>query len=224
MATNDLAQFFAAPFGWGAWVILALVAVQWVWKRLGAGGDGYASKKGELLATKEDLDNAVKQLTALEGVRIDAAHKDWVAREWKAVRIRNLEVMSDRAFQHYVFTHQVARYHFLGESERERMAGFDPFDYGTIIRLMAIQKLYYPEIRQEVQRFAQACKALQEASQEFFNTADSEHDAESRRQQLANGWMQMDFDAQFAHEAITDALAALAKELFSSQPDSGAQR
>lgn len=146
MDARELAELLAAPFGLGAGAVVAVYVAQWVLNRLAAGGDGYARKKGENLATKEDLADAIKQLNALETARAGVAHEDWSAREWKAARARKLEELILAMHAYHLWVHAM-------RERATRSLAIDAWEGSHEPKIWAIQQVYFPELRELVSTF-----------------------------------------------------------------------
>lgn len=115
-----------------------------------AGGEAYAKRKGENLATKEDfnvlLDQIKKTTQATEEIRFELGHRDWSSREWKAARARKLEEM-------LLLIEDVSRWHDelwkitisgnFGGPERA-----DPSEH-----VLVIQTMYFPELEPDVRNY-----------------------------------------------------------------------
>ncbi|WP_123647319.1 hypothetical protein [Lysobacter enzymogenes] len=160
MDLKAVVELLAAPFGLGAGAVIAVLVGQWVLKRLAVGGDAYASKKGENLATKEDFDQLLEQLkrntAATESIRTELAHQEWTAREWKAARARKLEEFLAAADACYVWL-QMVRQTILRNEDPELWDG-DPAP-----KARAIQLIYFPELEQLFRAFSERNGVAQSA-------------------------------------------------------------
>ncbi|KRB08930.1 hypothetical protein [Lysobacter sp. Root690] len=134
-------------------LVTALVWV--VFGVLRAGAAAYAGKKGENLATKEDLANAVRQMKEFEEARTSVAHRDWIAREWKGVRARNLEPLLAALHESYDYIQAVVLFYFHEVGERV------PNDFrAPRVRVLTLQQLYYPELSEQVNKYLDRCDDL----------------------------------------------------------------
>ncbi|WP_057921219.1 hypothetical protein [Lysobacter capsici] len=161
MGANEVVELLAAPFSMGAGAVIAVYVAQWVLSRLAAGGDGYTRKKGENLATKEDLADAVKQLKEFESARTEVAHNDWIAREWKTVRARNLEVFAARLQENYEQAQAFCT---------SCMSGVVPqraSNSGAEVALQSLQRLYYPELEASVAVLLDKCARVKACSSRY---------------------------------------------------------
>jgi hypothetical protein len=160
MDLGGLLKLLAAPFGLGAGAVFAVIAAQWVIKRLGAAGDGYASRKGENLATKEDLKDFIDQLRAIETTKAGIAHEDWTAREWRAARMKNLESFVTSAVT------ALSTYTQLMHDWRSGIQGND--DPSPVIKARTLQMLFYPEFEQALDGFLGPCIESRQAAKDFY--------------------------------------------------------
>ncbi|SDY33597.1 hypothetical protein SAMN04487939_101895 [Lysobacter sp. yr284] len=209
MELKDVVALLAAPFGLGAGAVVAVIALQWVLKRIAAGGDAYARKKGENLATKEDLVEAVRQLKRFEETRAAVAHDDWIAREWKAARIRNLETFEAGLQQSYEDAQTAVHATLTGSQEDLTHLGT-----GVSIRLRTLQKLYYPELGASLEAFQLAVEALpgMAIACYFWSRQKPENEQLIAKEFDALGQKQQELEA--AREQCSEALAGVARDLF----------
>lgn len=155
-----LVKLLGTSFSATAGAVFAVIVAQWVIKRLGAAGDGYASRKGENLATKEDLKDFIDQLRAIETAKAGIAHDDWTAREWRAGRMKNLEPFMSCAVT------ALASYTQLMHDWRSGAEGND--DATPVIKARTLQLLFYPELEQALDGFLGACTEGRMAAKRFY--------------------------------------------------------
>ncbi len=216
MGVKELVELLAAPFGLGAGAVIAVYLAQWVLSRLAAGGDGYTRKKGENLATKEDLADAVKQLKEFESARTEVAHNDWIAREWKGVRARNLEPFLAALHESYDYIQAVVLFYFHGVGERV------PNDFrAPRVRVLTLQQLYYPELSEQISKYLDRCDDLRVLAINYWYTQQSPdvlRSAERAEHYLAR-FDVTDAELDVALEATSQAIAAVGMRVFNAVPD-----
>lgn len=165
MEVNAFKEWLANPLSLFSVTALVVWAVWAVLRAYGAGAATYVSKKSEHLATKEDFDQLMAQLKAnteaTEAIKAAVGQKDWIEREWKAVRIKNLELFMTSAFETLMeFRKQIDGYEELTPATAD--------DGSSILRLRTLQKLYYPELDSSVNGFVLACYTARSEASTFY--------------------------------------------------------
>ncbi|UOF16609.1 hypothetical protein IEQ11_08180 [Lysobacter capsici] len=219
MDTDEFLKLLGQPFGLGAGAVVAVYVVQWVLRRLGAGGDAYAAKKGQNLATKEDLADAVKQLKEFEETRAAVAHEDWVAREWKAVRARHLEAFEGGLQESYDYAQDLMQAAIFTAKE-----GLARNDGGVAIRLRTLQKLYYPELAETLTKFQGIAERLRILGAQYEFLRRQEPPPLDRIEKVLSTIEIGDADLRVALEECSSALAEVAKIVFNVTRGDARQR
>ncbi|HEU0219673.1 MAG TPA: hypothetical protein VFQ98_02560 [Gallionella sp.] len=115
----------------------------------------YFGTKGANLATREDFNALLAQLSAstrlVESVKSEIARTDWVAREWATLRIKKIEELM-------TILHECEAY--LDAQRNSLLSGnvylpTPPFDHA-----IAISELYLPELCDTVNRFILSCRRV----------------------------------------------------------------
>jgi hypothetical protein len=160
---NETIQQIAAevvhrlPYGDRPWLFLLVNAVVMaVVGILATLGTSYFRTRAQNLATKHDFDELKKQLEAntdlVENIRSEVSQRDWAQREWTNLRRVKLEVLLEKMHECEMYINRSQHYALEG-----RVA---PPERDCISELSAIAVLYFPELKNEADRFNLACRTL----------------------------------------------------------------
>ncbi|KRB08929.1 hypothetical protein [Lysobacter sp. Root690] len=145
-----------------------------------AAGEGYAKRKGENLATKEDFDELLDQLRkntkATEQIRTEIAHQDWAAREWKALRAKKLEELLIELNSISDHLEQYRNHVMTGAALTSESDAFAKFT--------TLQAMYFPELQLLCSGFLVAARAAKINLQNYALKKLRINDPEGRVQHM----------------------------------------
>ncbi|MET4728016.1 hypothetical protein ABIE09_001823 [Lysobacter enzymogenes] len=134
-------------------------------RRLHGSWRGIRQRKGENLATKEDFDQLRDQLRknteTTEQIKSAIGREDWLDREWRTIRARNLEQIASNSQKTLILVYQAA------VAWRSGQVANDP-DPSAAIALQTHQSLYFPELSLEVSAFLSSLHDLRDDAFEFY--------------------------------------------------------
>lgn len=124
----------------------------------------YAAKKGEQIATSEDFKELLAQVRentrVTEEVRTELAHEDWTEREWKGIRIKNLEQFMSYALE-AMAVHVEYIYDLRQGNEKQRL------NTSASLNARTLQNLFYPEVGPALDTFMDALVNGKTRAREF---------------------------------------------------------
>jgi hypothetical protein len=150
---QQIAAQVVAQLPLGLLTILNLFIVALV-SALTALGVSYFRTRGQNLATKHDFDELQKQLSTntklVETIKSEVGQRDWAQREWTNLRRVKLEALMEKM-------HECDAY-----LERRRASAMDGQvatpERDCINELDALAALYFPTLKNEVDRFTFLCR------------------------------------------------------------------
>jgi len=130
-------------------VIAALVAA------LTALGVSYFRTRGQNLATKHDFDELLRQLRTntelVETIKSEVGQRDWARREWTNVRRTKLEALLGKMHECELYLDRQRESAYEGEPAKPEI--------DCISELDVLADLYFPELKDEVDRFRSICRS-----------------------------------------------------------------
>lgn len=179
MEAEAVKTWISNPLSWTSIGMLAMMLFLFSLRLLGGGMGAYASKKGENLATKEDLKDAIEQIKAIEVTKAGVAHEDWTAREWRSARMRNLEPF---------VSHVVAAVAAAGDTMHGyRSANVKDDDPSHAIKARTLQLLFYPEMQRALDNVLNPAYEGRVAAKDFYR-AQMSMDLEFRDFDSIESW------------------------------------
>jgi hypothetical protein len=145
------------------WVLLSAQAiVALVAAGVGALAGGYLKTRGTNFATKADFETLLAQLRAntelVETIKAEVSQKDWAKREWVNLRRAKLEILFEKIHNCMTYLKESR-----SKARRDRIHPYrdDRINLDKHERSLdeakAIVSLYVPELRSEMEEFAESC-------------------------------------------------------------------
>lgn len=158
----------------------------------------------------ERISEQLKRTTlGVEEIRAAVAHEEWTEREWKGIRIKNLE-----QFMSYVLETMASHVQF---SYDLRMAKEDQrLDPSSAINARTLQHLFYPELAHSLDAFMDAAVGIKTRARSFYwgvNGLDEEQRTAARTETA----QQYDADVlalQNALGQLTEDVKLMTREIF----------
>lgn len=150
-----------------------------------------------------------KTTLAVEEIRTAVAHEEWTEREWKAIRIKNLE-----QFMSYVLETMAVYVQF---SYDLRMAKEDPrHDPSPGINARTLQNLFYPELEHSLGAFMDAAVGTKDRAKALYWHLDGLDEAQraAARAETADQYDADILAMQNALSQLTEDVKVMTRNIF----------
>lgn len=171
------------------WPTYALmIAIALVSGFSGAYFGAYAKKRGEFHATRADFDALLAQVrattTVAEEVKASVSHSDWAAREQRTLRRQKLEELIHSIYEVQAWQEQ--------ERDARIYESAKPSGLYPMPKTEVLAGLYFPELREEIQKFGTLHRALAmailQSHSELLSAKGNPSEKQAARNRFADVW------------------------------------